>query len=391
MPMFDSIFGGKSVAHGAVIAVEPLSEAINFCTATGDQNGLLTNSANYKVRAFDQEFYDRLAKIVKQQQEKNPKMDLQKAAVILPDQLFLLDMISVPVIHRKAMQHSLSLAIEAVYKNAEDLNLVTYAVQQNKQVATFGLAGARRDLLEKVRQTLADSGVAVTGITFASNAMVNGAFALNPKLKGDTFLLLDIKENYSRFAFVVRGCTMGYYDLPFGYGMLYKSRLADEDMLFNHRAGELLVLNAKERARAKQLTMEGANPNEQTGEEGTTYEQGRDGTLRKVPRKLPKFMQRPVPQSREEYLYENFRIFIKWALDLIGNNRDIVSLAKLDTVYVNMPAEYGFLFETVNKRRTSHGVTFAPLLSDSTEMTMAENLELYGGFFLGQYNEANTF
>ena len=308
----------------------------------------------------------------------------------MPDQLFLLDMVSVPMIHRKAMQHSLSLAIESVYKNAEDLSLVTYAVQQNKQVATFGLAGARRDLLDQVRQTFADSGVAVTGITFASNAMVNGAFALNPKLKGDTFLLLDIKENYSRFAFVVRGCTMGYYDLPFGHEMLYKSRLAEEDMLFDHRAGELLVLNAKERARAKQLTMEGEIPSGQTGEE-TTTSQGRDGTLRKVPRKLPKFMQRPVPQSQDDYLYENFRIFIKWALDLIGNNRDIVSLDKLDTVYVNMPAEYSFLFDVVNKRRESHGVTFAPLLSNGIEMTTAKNLELYGGFFLGQYNEANTF
>jgi hypothetical protein len=388
--MFDNMFGGKSVAQGAVIAIEPLSETIHFCTATGDQRAMKTSSANYKPRAFDQEFYDRLTKIVKQQREKKPKMDLQKAAVILPDQLFLLDMVSVPMIHRKAMQHSLSLAIESVYKNAEDLSLVTYAVQQNKQVATFGLAGARRDLLDQVRQTFADSGVAVTGITFASNAMVNGAFALNPKLKGDTFLLLDIKENYSRFAFVVRGCTMGYYDLPFGYEMLYKSRLAEEDMLFDHRAGELLVLNAKERARAKQLTMEGEIPSGQTGEE-TTTSQGRDGTLRKVPRKLPKFMQRPVPQSQDDYLYENFRIFIKWALDLIGNNRDIVSLDKLDTVYVNMPAEYSFLFDVVNKRRESHGVTFAPLLSNGIEMTTAKNLELYGGFFLGQYNEANTF
>ncbi len=390
MPMFDNMFGGKSVAQGAVIAIEPLSETIHFCTATGDQRAMKTSSANYKPRAFDQEFYDRLTKIVKQQREKKPKMDLQKAAVILPDQLFLLDMVSVPMIHRKAMQHSLSLAIESVYKNAEDLSLVTYPVQQNKQVATFGLAGARRDLLDQVRQTFADSGVAVTGITFASNAMVNGAFALNPKLKGDTFLLLDIKENYSRFAFVVRGCTMGYYDLPFGYEMLHKSRLAEEDMLFDHRAGELLVLNAKERARAKQLTMEGEIPSGQTGEE-TTTSQGRDGTLRKVPRKLPKFMQRPVPQSQDDYLYENFRIFIKWALDLIGNNRDIVSLDKLDTVYVNMPAEYNFLFDVVNKRRESHGVTFAPLLSNGIEMTTAKNLELYGGFFLGQYNEANTF
>ena len=383
MPMFDNMFGGKSVAQGAVIAVEPLSETIHFCTPTNDQRAMKTSSANYKPQAFDQEFYDQLAKIVKQQREKKPKMDLQKAAIVLPDQLFLLDMISIPMIHRKAMQSSLSLAVEAIYKNAEDLNLVTYAVQQNKQLATFGLAGARRDLLDQVRQTFADVGVTVTGITFASNAMVNGAFALNPKLKGETFLLMDIKENYSRFAFVVRGCTMGYYDLPFGREVLSNSRLAEEHMLFDHRAGELLVLNAKERARAKQLTMEGELPGEQAGEEAMSKG--------KSSRKLPKFMQRPVPQSQEEYLYENFRIFIKWALDLIGNNRDIVSLDKLGTVYVNMPAEYHFLFDVINKKRESHGVTFAPLLTDGNGAVAARNLELYGGFFLGQYNEANTF
>lgn len=389
--MLDNKRGRRGSAQGAVIAVEPLSESINFCTMNGDQSALLTNSANYKIRPFDQEFYDRLSKVIKQQQEKNPNMDLQKAAVILPDQLFLLDMVSVPMIHRKAMQHSLSLAIESIYKNAGDLTLMTYSVQQNKQAATFGLVGARRDILDEVRKNFADNGVNVTGVTFASNAMVNGAFALNPKLKGDTFLMLDMKEDYSRFAFVVRGVTMGYYDLPFGHGMLYKSRIASEDMLFDHRAGELLVLNAKERARAKQLTMEGGSENEQADGEGATYETGSDGTLRKSARKLPKFMQRPTPQSREEYVYENFRIFVKWALDLIANNQSIVSLAKLDTVYVNMPNEYSYLFEVINHKRDEHGVNFAPLLPEGTEVTIAENLELYGGFFLGQYNEANTF
>lgn len=390
--MLDNKRGRKGTVQGAVIAVEPLSETINFCTMNSDHGALLTNSANYKPRAFDQEFYDRLAKVIKQQQEKNPNMNLQKAAVILPDQLFLLDMVSVPMIHRKAMQHSLSLAIESIYKNAGDLTLMTYSVQQTKQAATFGLVGARRDILDEVRKTFTDNGVNVTGVTFASNAMVNGAFALNPKLKGDTFLLLDIKEDYSRFAFVVRGVTMGYYDLPFGHGMLYRSRVASEDMLFDHRAGELLVLNAKERARAKQLTMEGASNTEQADGEGVTYEEaGSDGTMRKSARKLPKFMQRPTPQSREEYVYENFRIFVKWALDLIANNQSIASLAKLDTVFVNMPTEYNYLFEVINHKRDEHGVTFAPLLPEGTEVTIAENLELYGGFFLGQYNEANTF
>ena len=391
MAMFDNLLGRKAVAQGTVIALDQLAEQIQFCAISGDQSALQLNTANYRPRIFDQDFFDRLSRQIRSQQEKNPGMDLSKASLILPDQLFLLDMVSIPIIHKKAMQHSLSLAIETVYKNADELSLMTYSVQQTKQTATFALSGARRDLLEKCRQVFADNGIAVTGITYASSAMCNGAFALNPKLRNDTFLLLDIKENYARFAFVVRGVTMGYYDLPFGHGMLYKSRMAAEDVLFDNRAGELLVLNARERARAKQLTMEGTFGVGSDEESELTYETAADGSVRRSARKLPKFMQRPTPQSRNEFVYENFRIFIKWALDLINNNQSIVSLAKLDKVVVNLPAEYNFLFDMVNDDKEEHGVTFVPMMAEGEQSPFAENLELYGGFFLGQYNAANTF
>lgn len=391
MAMFDNLLGKKAVAQGAVIAIDQLAENIQFCAMNQDQSALQLATANYRPRTFDQDFYDRLSRSVRGQLEKNPGMDLSKASLILPDHLFLLDMVSIPVIHKKAMQHSLSLAIETIYKNADELSLMTYSVQQTKQTATFGLAGARRELLEKTRQVFADNGINITGVTYASSAMTNGAFVLNPKLRNETFLLMDVKENYARFAFVVRGVTMGYYDLPFGHDMLYKSRMASEDMLFDHRAGELLVLNAKERARAKQLTMEGTFGVGTEEEDAPTYETAADGTVRRSARKLPKFMQRPTPQSRNEFVYENFRIFVKWALDLINNNQSIVSLSKLEKVVVNMPAEYNFLFDMVNDDKEEHGVTFVPMMAEGDTSPFAENLELYGGFFLGQYNAANTF
>ena len=90
-------------------------------------------------------------------------------------------------------------------------------------------------------------------------------------------------------------------------------------------------------------------------------------------------------------MYDNFRIFIKWALDLMENNKSIVSLAKMDTVYVNMPSEYSFLLDIVNKKHEGRGHTFQPLVPEGTENVLSENLELYGGFFLGKFNEANTF
>ena len=388
MAMFDNILGRKPLAQGAVISVDPLYQKIRFCTMNGEQSNLLTNSFSYQPRKFDEEFYNQVASCIKQQQADDPTMDLQRASVVLPDQLFLLDMISIPVIHRKAMQQSLSLAIEAIYKNAQDLSLMTYPVMQNKQTATFGLSGVRRDLLDGVKKVFAENGIAVSGVTYASNATVNGAFALNPKLKGESFLLLDIKEYCTRFAFVIRGCTMGYFDLPFGYRVLHRTRLTAEDTLFDHSAGELLVLNAKERAKAKQLTM-GVTAEKWNDDGDEQDEPEGDSTIRRNGKRLPKFMQRPTPQSREEYIYENFRIFVKWALELIAGNDNIVSLAKVEKVYVNMPARFDFLFDMVNEEQESNGVSFAPLLTEESDL--AGELELYGGFFLGQYNEANTF
>jgi len=366
--------------------VDQLLESVRFCSS-GDENESLTiDSAKYKVRPFDKDFYDRLSKIIKQHKEKNPDSDLQKASIILPDQLFMLDMVTIPMIHRKAMQHSLSLAIENVYKNASEMNLMTYGIGQTKQTATYGLVGIRWNVLEEVRKTFTENGINVSGITYATNAMVNGAMAMNQKLRNETFMLMDIKEECTRFALVVRGCTMGYFDLPFGHSIMYKSRLASEDTLFDHRAGELLVLNAKERARAKQLTMEGVE--DEAGEEDEVFE---EGSAQRNGRKLPKFMQRPTPTTREEYIYENFRIFLKWALDLLTSNREIVNLAKMDTVYVNMPDEYRFLFDVVAKKHEGREVKFVPLLSEGEDTVISANLELYGGYFLNKFNEANTF
>lgn len=384
-----SIRGNKNGILGTVVSIDALSETIQFSTPNED-GSLKTTAIEYSTKVFDQEFFYRLTKMIKQQIDLDPSLDLQKISVVLPDHLFLLDMITIPVIHRKAMQHSLSLAIEAVYKNAADLNLMTYGVQQNKQTATFGLVGIRQDLLDAVRKSFSECGLTVSGITYASNATVNGAMALNSKMRSDSYLLLDIKQDCARFAFVVRGCTMGYYDLPFGYEILHSYRLVAEHMMFDHRAGELLVLNAKERARAKQLTMDTLYAEVPEGEE-TSLEGFAGSSAKKSTRKLPKFMQRPTPESEAEFMCENFRIFLKWTLELINNNRDITSLGKLDTVYVNLPKGFHFLFDRINQEQEEHEVTFVPVTEEEDDPSITENLELYGGFMMNRYNSANNF
>lgn len=368
-----NICGNKNNVTGTVIAVDQLTKTVRFCRAGKDEHDFVIDSVNYTVRPFDKEFYDSLARIIRHQTEKESNIDSRKVSLILPDQLFLLDMVTIPVINRKAMQNSLNLAIETIYKNADELNLKTYAAQRNKQTATYGLAGIRYDVCERMRRLFSENGINVSGITYVSNAAVNGAMALNPKLRNETFMLMDIKKDCTRFALVVRGCTMGYFDLPFGHSILHKSRLVSEDTLFDHRAGELLVRSAEERARAKQLTLEGE-------EREDSVAPINDSELNGV-----------APQTEAEYVYENFRIFLKWAYDLLGSNPNIVNLARMDTVCVNMPKEYGFLFDIVAKRNEGRGIIFAPLLADGEDSVLSANLELYGGYFLNKFNEVNTF
>ena len=379
--------GKSSNFAGTVIAVDQNKQTVTFCTAAEGGSALITSSADIDFSSCDKEFFEKLAEIAAERIVKNTEAGAPKVSLILPDGIFLLDTVNIPVIHRKAMQQSLSLAIEAVYNNAADLSLMTYAIQQNKDAATFGLVGIRREILDFANNAFDSVGLPISRITYAASAMSNGAMTLNGKLKNDTFLLLDIKEGVSRFAFVVRGCTMGYYELPFGHEIMHRTRVVSEDALFDNRAGTLLVLNSKERARAKHLTDidEIFANGEGSDSDASAEEASRSG------KRLRQFIQRPEPRSEEECVYENFRIFLKWALELINNNRDILSLAKLDTVYINMPDEYKFLFDIVNQKHSGRAIAFAPLISGGVDASITENLELYGGFFMDSLNEANTF
>jgi len=115
---------------------------------------------------------------------------------------------------------------------------------------------------------------------------------------------------------------------------------------------------------------------------------------KKSGRKLPKFMLRETPTDRDGFVFENFRIFIKWTLDLIAGNPNITSQGAIDTVYVNIPRAFNFLFDMVNEEMEENKVKFAPLLAGNSfgsSSAYARDLELFGGFYVRQYNKINNF
>lgn len=397
----------------AVISVDAETETINFYTMTGNDRGTIKHDTeSYRANSFDDEFFEKFSKSLRRYREKNPAVQLQKAALVLPDKLFLTDTFKIPVINKRAMANSLNTAINAIYKNSSEIKFNSLQVAQNKQFATYSVVGVKKEILAKLHGACAANQVGVHTVTYEANSAANAAMTLKPKLKNSSFILLDIHENDARFSLVIKGKTLGYYELPFGCNILYKSKLAAEDLLFDHSACELLVLNAKEKARARQLTTiensanvisaEGENEENEFYDEEVNVESSDAGTKnldfqtantnKKSARKLPKFMLRDAPQGREQFVYENFRLFLKWTLDLIGENQSLLSLGNVETVYVNMPLEYNFLYEMINADAEEHKVTFAPL-TDGEEPSdiIKKHLDLFGAFYVKQFNKFSNF
>ncbi|MBQ5320766.1 MAG: hypothetical protein J6K88_01700 [Oscillospiraceae bacterium] len=391
----------------AAIAINTDSETVRFFDISNGIGQKDTMLGNYRARPFDDEFFQKLDRGIKAYKLKNPVAQFSKVSLILPNHVFLTDTIKIPALNKRAMEQSLDLAFGAIYKNRNDLKYKTYVLTQNKQFSIYGVVGIRKDLLEKIGKVCSENEIDVQSITFASNASANAAIALNQKLKAANFLLLDIKENEAQYAFVNKGRTVGYYSLPFGHSILYKSRLAAEDLLFDHTSAELLVLNAKEKAKAKQITMMGEEimtdadaievakeENSYNSEDAPIFPSENTYDGKKAARKLPKFMQRELPTDREGFLYENFRIFVKWTLDLLANNPSITSLGAIDTVYVNMPSEYAFLLDKLNEEKEENKVIFEALVSDGISNPLyeqADELELFGALHTSLYNKMNNF
>ena len=373
-----------------------------------NKQNVIIEHETYKAKPFEEDFYQMLKNSVALRFKKAQRSG--RVSLILPDSLFLTDNIKIPVIQKKAMANSLELAIDALYKNSKDIKFATSFLSHDKKTATYSILGVRKEIIVKVTEAIERAGASVNGITFGANALANGAIALNPKLKTANYVLLDIKQDYSSFAFVVRGKTIGYYSLPFGYSAIKNDRIKDEISLFDHTAGDLLVLNAKERAKRKELTSLGEDDEEEIIEQEELveeefeedfdgdYELQDNGGVQKVGvlykrlnRKLPKFMIRPVPTTTEEFEYENFRPFVKWALELVRNNAETLSFGSPDTIFVNMPDKFNHVLEFVNKEQTENKIAFQPLLTGKQNEINKANLELFGGLFIKKYNKNNNF
>ncbi len=401
-----------------VIALDTEKGAMHFYYRSADEKKTITYfAAACKESPLSDEFAARLTDIIAKFRESHPDVALQKASLVLSDNTVITDTVNLPLINRRAVDASIDASLANLY-GGKNLKFNRALALQNKQFSTYAVAGMRKDLLIKLQESFAENDIEIANVTFASAAMANTAIALNPKLKSTSFVLLDIKHDAANVVFVSAGKALGFYSLPFGASVLSEESFTPEDMLFDHASAELLVLNANEKAKAKTLTkadnflsqpeaeedeteeplpaasetdtdIEGDDEEEEPSEtRETTFLPGK--IRKKTPRILPKYMQREIPEDAEGILYENFRVFIKWTLELIASNASITALGAPEAVYVNLPHASDALYDRVNAEAEENGIRFLPLSSE-TDAMIIENPELYGGFFSPTANKFNNF
>ena len=375
-------------------------------------DGKITHDTrNFSARPFSTEYFSKLMGVVSDFVSKYTPANAANTTIVLPDNAIFTNLATFPALKGSDLKNTISTYLSTTFTNLDRLKINTYNAIQNKQFVTISLTGVISDVIYEVKRTCTEARMIANNITFASNAVICGINNLSSKFKNETYVFLDIKNGFSRFIFVYKGKVVGFYSLPFGYEILIPNKVAAEDVLLYCPSAELLVLNAKEKAKQKALTMssssviveEEENSDEKSeddlensfSEVADNQPKAQDLTIKtlpkKVARKLPKYMLREVPEDDERKVYENFRIFLKWTLDLINSNEKVISMDKPENVFVNMPSEFDYLYDIINEEAEENDIKFVSAGLNKEKDEIKQNLELYGGFFTKEYKKSTNF
>lgn len=309
--------------------------------------------------------------------------------VVLPDRMVALDQISLPVMKKKLMKAAMQAEYESVYRNHKELLMNSLLYSQNKRFMQFNIVLVRREILTELYKSLA-LGRAVDNVTFSASAASNAVLSLRPKIRHSDFFFADVRENKTVLTVMSKGRAVGFASIPYGYRMVGSGRVQYEALIANHDIGELAVVQAKEKAKHQAALHATDTPSQPQHEQIDLL----DDEMRKGQKKLPKFLQRPAPETREGVAVENFRIILKWLLLYVRQNKHAGNLPTPEFIMVNLPAEFNYVIEAFNapEEKAEHGIELRPFNTETdANPDIYYNLDLFGAAYSQDYNKHNNF
>ncbi|MBR2441736.1 MAG: hypothetical protein IKB20_01500 [Clostridia bacterium] len=399
------------INNSVVVAVDMRRQVLHYYTMLGDDRASISHRVkNYKAKGLEEDFFAKMKDALAAFVAEEPFEETQKAVVVMPDETVALDCLRLPNMRNpKHLQNAVNVKLSEIYKNRAELKLLAVLADKNRQFCTYNVAAMQRSILDSVTAVCAEQHLIAEPVTYASASTAVAVGVLAPQYKTATYLFLDIKDVYSRFIFVSAGKTVGFFTLPFGLEFLSAKKCKQEDMLFDHRYAELVVINAKERAKSKKLSILAETSDlasmqirslqeEEDSEETLKKGKADKGTqqdikvlAKKTPRKLPQFMLRPTPTDAEGVMQENFRIFVKWALSLLQNNTLLTAPNTPKCVLVNLPQAYQHIFDKLAEEEKETGVPFIRFDGADDDQDLANHLELFGGLYVKNFPASAKF
>ncbi len=402
------------INNSVVVAVDMRRQVLHYYTMLGDDRASISHRVkNYKAKGLEEDFFAKMKDALATFVAEAPFEDVQKAVVVMPDETVALDCLRLPNMRNpKHLANAVGVKLSEIYANRADLKILAVLADKNRQFCTYNVAAMQRKILENVSAACSEQHLLADTVTYASASTAVAVGVLAPKYKNETYLFLDVKDVYARFIFVSAGRAVGFFTLPFGLEFLSAKKCKQEDMLFDHRYAELVVVNAKERAKSKKLSIlaetsdlasmqmrslqednddfyDDEKPNKEKRVQDTQKEIKILG--KKQPRKLPQFMLRPTPTDANGVVQENFRIFVKWALSLIQSNTLLTAPNTPKCVLVNLPQSYQHVFDKLAEEEKETGLPFIRFDAADDDQDLANHLELFGGLYAKNFPASARF
>lgn len=108
-------------------------------------------------------------------------------------------------------------------------------------------------------------------------------------------------------------------------------------------------------------------------------------------KKLPAYMQRPVPETIEGVRVENFRLFVKHVMLMKMQIEQGGIYTVPQYALVNMPKDYAYIIDETNKEDDDNGFEFRFFEAEKEDnVELSEHLDLFGALFMNQFNKNNN-
>lgn len=347
---------------------------------------------SYTQQFLSDEFMEEFKQICTTFVQARPSNRQMACYLSLPNLMVTMDNVSLPQMRRGKLNSALQSHLQNLYKNYKDLQFNSYTVSSNKKQTTFYLTIIRRTFLDNLYRAMAENRLYSKGTSFTANCTINSVLQFKPNYRKKNFIFLDIHSAYTNVSVCFKGRTAGFCTLLLGTDHLADDEVFQEDLLYRHEAAELAITNAKERAQSKRLTMQTEEDSaiEEADDEMDAEEEKIEQKSVGMRKRLPKFMLRPEPTDPKGYIYENFRMFIKWAFLYRKQLQSQEYLPPVDCVLVNLPQEYSFVIDMANAEEEGRGLPFEYFNLSENQMVM-NNLDMIGALYCGAYNKKANF